>query len=219
MRNSIESEALITVPLSDSHTVDITESYQSTRTLKHVPNATLTGIRVALDTLLTTYLLGLESLAIAEFTQINPTHALDVWAGQATGNLITPIASPLVWLILVCGAAAFTTGWWLYDMIAASENAGAIATKKDVLPYPPLIVKVSWATVVMLMWWVVLGASVAMWMLWGGFSTITQGGGFLAQMALVLFFGIFSTFDRVLRVFRQMCDGCLRCSKSPCYDL
>lgn len=215
-----ESQPLVVVAANATDTdEDTVLSYQQERKLKHHGNKTLRGLRVALYILYGVYILSLEGLAVAEFTQINPSHILDVLQNQSTDPAVSSILGKLIWLILVSGAAGWSFAWWLYTIIAASENAIAVSKPESTeLPYPPTQFTVSWSTVQLLMWLIVEGATVVIWILQNDFSNVVQAGAFLGQMFLILFFGAFTTFGLVLHNFRMTCDSCLRCCKSPCHD-
>ena len=197
------------------------KTYQSERVLKHKGNKTVNCLRTFLYVAWGVYILTLEGLAVTEFTLLPYGNVLNALQNTPNSDQTTPsLLGKLVWLILISCAAAGAFIWWLFGLIAACGNCCAVIDPTSTeLPYAPLIFKVSWATIQLLMWLIVEGATVVIWILQNDFSNVVQTGAFLAQMLLVLLFGIFTTFSIVLQNARMTCDGCLRCCHSPCYDL
>ena len=199
-------------------TLDISDTYQSSRKIPFKRNKPAAIVEALFESLFLSFLLAEESLAINEVVQTDPNTVIAIIQGTNTEGLPSFIGS-LGWLIMVGITAGWTTGVWLYAVVAASCNAQAVVAKAELLPYPPLSRKVAWLTIQMLMWWIVLGGFTACWILNSGWSAAVQAGAFVGRMFLVLLFGIFTSFPLIMTLFRKSFDACLACCKSPCYDL
>lgn len=147
-------------------------------------------------------------------------------ANSTTVNL-QPVITNTDWIILLSVADGWAFGWLIWAIIVGGCNCRAVlafrksaaATGTELsLPFPPLLLSVTWSVFIFILWSVVLGGAIYYYYYTSSFSELFKVIGFLALLLIVILFGIISSVLGFCRRLRDSYDACLRCCNSPCHD-
>lgn len=189
----------------------------------------IVGVVDVLWLLYNMYLIAQAAWCVALLNQTEVINVVKNQVGVPGANSTTvdlqPVISSTDWVIVLGVADGWAFGWLVWAVIVGGSNCRAVlAFRKDAtaskltLPFPPLLLSVTWSTFIFILWSIVLGGAIYYYYHTSSFSELFKVAGFLGLMFVIILFGIISSVLGFCRRLRDLYDVLLRCCKCPCHD-
>jgi hypothetical protein len=231
-----ERQELIRPPCDEEDPRAVSGKYQAESPVKYEGRCCGQAgpvIVAVFDILWLMYNMYLIAQAAACVALLNQTEIIDVVKNQvgvpganSTTVDLQPIITNTDWVIVLSVADGWAFGWLVWAVIVGGSNCRAVlafrkeatAGSKLSLPFPPLLLSVTWSIFIFILWSIVLGGAVYYYYYTSSFSELFKVAGFLGLMFVVILFGIISSVLGFCRRLRDLYDVFLRCCKCPCHD-
>lgn len=142
---------------------------------------------------------------------------------------LAPVISDAGWMGLISLADAWALGWLIWAIVSGRANRAAVkkfqkgataSGDKTGLPYPPLLLSISWSTFIFILWSIALAAGVYYFF----YITLLTNQeaikilGFVVIMFVIVVFAVLSSLLGICRRIRDLADIVLRYCGTDCYD-